>query len=364
MAVATPTISFARGVPSPDLLPAADIAAAAARALEHDPTGALVYGGADGYPALREWVAERHGVAVDRVFLTNGSLQGMALLAELLFAGSGGRAVVEAPTYDRTLLLLQRFGATVDAIRLESDGMDVDALEAHLRGGGRPGLVYVIPSFQNPAGVTTSLEKRRRLVALAAEHGFLLVEDDPYGELRFEGEAPPTMLSLDAGEHVLYSTSFTKTVAPGVRVGALIIPSSLRGRLLKLANDTYIGPVQLSQATVAEYCKAGRFEANLPAIRDALRERRDALVAAVDRHLGGHAEYVRPEGGYFLWLRLPGVDTDALAARAQDAGVPVVKGSSCYPAGSGQGTDELRLAYSAVRPEDMDPGIERLAALL
>ncbi len=364
MAVATPTISFARGVPSPDLLPAADIAAAAARALDRDPTGALVYGGADGYVGLREWVADRHGVPVERVFLTNGSLQGMALLSELLFAGSGGRAVVEAPTYDRTLLLLRRFGATVEAVRLQDDGIDVEGLEAHLRGGGRPGLVYVIPSFQNPAGVTTSLAKRRRLVELAAEHSFLLVEDDPYGELRFEGESQPTMLSLDAGEHVLYSTSFTKTVAPGVRVGALIVPSSLRARLLRLANDTYIGPVQLSQATVAEYCRGGRFDANLPGIRAALRERRDALIAAVDRHLAGRAEYVRPEGGYFLWLRLPDVDTDALAERAQDAGVPVVKGSSCYPAGSGQGADELRLAFSAVRPEDMDPGIERLASVL
>lgn len=362
MAVAHSTISFARGVPSPDLLPADDLAAAAARALEKDPTGALIYGGADGYPGLREWVADRYGVAVERVFLTNGSLQGMALLAELLFAGSGGHAIAEAPTYDRTLLLLKRFGATVQGVRLDADGMDVEALEALLRSGTRPGLVYVIPSFQNPAGVTTSRAKRERLVELATEHGFLLVEDDPYGELRFEGDAPPTMLSLDPGEQVLYSTSFTKTVAPGVRVGALVIPSALRARLLRLANDTYIGPVQLSQATVAEYCRAGRFDANLPGIREQLRERRDALVAAVDRHLGERAEYVKPEGGYFLWLRLPGVDVDALAGRAEEAGVPFVKGSSCYIDGSGR--DELRLAFSAVRAEDMDPGIERLAALL
>jgi DNA-binding transcriptional MocR family regulator len=170
------------------------------------------------------------------------------------------------------------------------------------------------------------------------------------------------MLSLDPGERVLYSTSFTKTVAPGVRVGALVIPTELRARLLRLANDTYIGPVQLSQATVSEYCHAGRFDANLPGIREQLRERRDALVAAVDRHLGERAEYARPEGGYFLWLRLPGVDVDALAGRAEEAGVPFVKGTSCYNHGSGP--DELRLAFSAVRPEDMDPGLERLAALL
>ena len=362
MAVTARTISFARGVPSPDLLPAADLAAAAARAMEQDPTSALVYGGADGHVALREWVAERYGAPVERVFLTNGSLQGLALLAELLFADAGGHALVEAPTYDRTILLLERYGATVQGVRLESDGIDVDALEARLADGIKPGLVYVIPNFQNPAGVTTSRAKRERLVALAAEHRFVLMEDDPYGELRFEGADEPTMLSLDPSEHVLFSTSFTKTVAPGVRVGALIIPQAMRARLLKLANDTYIGPVQFAQAAVAEYCRAGRFDANLPGIRDALRERRDALVAAVDRHLGDRAEYVRPEGGYFLWLRLPGVDTDALAARAAEAGVPLVKGTSCYADGSGG--DEVRLAFSAVPAEDMDPGIERLASLL
>jgi DNA-binding transcriptional MocR family regulator len=362
MAVTARTISFARGVPSADLLPAADLAAAAARAMERDPTGALVYGRADGYGPLREWVAERHGVAVERVFLTNGSLQGMALLAELLFAGSGGHALVEAPTYDRTLLLLARFGATVHGVPLEDDGLDVEALEARLREGLRPGLVYVIPNFQNPAGVTTSRAKRERLVQLATEHGFLLMEDDPYGDLRFEGEDEPTMLSLDEGEQVLYSTSFTKTVAPGVRVGALIVPEALKARLFRLANDTYIGPVQFAQAAVAEYCRAGRFEANLPGIRAALRERRDAMLAAIERHLGDRAEYVRPLGGYFVWLRLPGVDTDALATRADEAGVPLVKGTSCFVDGSGR--DAVRLAYSAVPAEDMDPGIERLASLL
>ena len=189
------------------------------------------------------------------------------------------------------------------------------------------------------------------------------MEDDPYGELRFEGEAPPTMLSLDPGERVLYSTSFTKTVAPGVRVGALMIPlGAARAPAASWPTTRTSARCSSSQAAVAEYCRAGRFDANLPGIREQLRERRDALVAAVDRHLGDRAEYVQPEGGYFLWLRLPGVDIDALAGRAEEAGVPFVKGTSCYIDGSGR--DELRLAFSAVRADDMEPGIERLAALL
>jgi DNA-binding transcriptional MocR family regulator len=358
---ATSTISFARGWPSPDLLPVKDLAAAVARALERDPGGALGYGAPEGYAPLREWVAARYGVPVDRVMLTNGSLQGVALVAEHLFAGSGGRAVVEGPTYDRTLLSLRRFGASVEGVVLEADGIDIAALE-RLLARGVPRLLYLIPNFQNPAGSTMNRAKRERVVALAAEHGFLVFEDDPYRDVRFEGADLPTMLSLDRTDRVIYATSFTKTVAPGVRVGALVLPPSLVAPLRRLANDTYITPTHLAEATVAEYCLAGRFEVGLTHIRAALRARRDALVTAIDRCFGGSAQYVKPEGGYFLWLRLPGVDVDALAERATAAGVPFVKGSACYV--DERGRDELRLAFSAVQPADIGPGIERLAGLL
>ncbi len=210
-------ISFARGVPSPDLLPVAELASAAQRALEQDPAGALAYGDGAGYPPLRQWIASRYGDGdAGRVLCTNGSLQGLAFLAEALFAGSGGRAIVEAPTYDRAILILRRFGATVEAVDLHADGLDVDAIEAACEAGRVPGLVYTIPNFQNPGGVTLSLAKRERLVALARAHGFLVLEDDPYGELRFDGTDEPRLFALDEGAgNVIYSTSFTKTVAPG-----------------------------------------------------------------------------------------------------------------------------------------------------
>jgi 2-aminoadipate transaminase len=355
-------ISFARGVPSPDLLPVEQLRAAAERALTDDAAGALAYGDAAGYRPLRDWVAARHGVSADRVLLTNGSLQGLAFLAEALFAGSGGRAVVEAPTYDRAILILRRFGATLGSVALSADGLDVEAVASECRRGRVPGFVYTIPNFQNPGGVTLSRAKRERLVELAREHRFLVLEDDPYGELRFEGESQPTMLSLEGGEQVAYATSFTKTVAPGVRTGAMILPERLFSTIRKLALDTYIGPNHLAEATVAAYCAAGSYEPGLERMRAALRERRDALVAALDAHLGDRVAYVRPEGGYFLWIRLEGVDCDALADRAAEAGVPVVKGSSCF-ADPG-GADELRLAYSACRSEDMDEGVSRLAALV
>ena len=356
------TISFARGVPSADLLPAREIAAAVQRALEHDPSGALAYGAPEGYRPLREWFARRYDVAVERVVVTNGSLQGVALLAEHLFTGKSGEAVVEAPTYDRTILLFKRFGATVEALSLAADGIDVAALEARCRGGRVPRLVYVIPNFQNPAGVTTSRAKRERLVGLATEFDFLLLEDDPYRDVRFDGADEPTMLSMDPGERVIYATSMTKTVAPGVRVGALILPTAMWGPIRQLANDTFIAPGHLAQAAVAEYCAAGYYQPGLERVRARLRERRDAMVSALDRHLAGRVQYVSPAGGYFLWIRLPGVDADRLAMDAEQAGVPVVKGSSCYP--DGRGKDELRLAFSAVSPSDITEGIVRLAALV
>ena len=163
-----------------------------------------------------------------RVLCTNGSLQGLALLAEAMFAGSGGRAIVEAPTYDRAILILRRFGATVEAVDLQPDGLDVDAIEAACAAGRVPGLVYTIPNFQNPGGMTLSRAKRERLVALARRHGFLVLEDDPYGELRFDGTDEPRLFALDEGAgNVIYSTSFTKTVAPGLRTGAMVLPPQL-----------------------------------------------------------------------------------------------------------------------------------------
>jgi DNA-binding transcriptional MocR family regulator len=356
------TISFARGVPSLDLLPVRAIAEAAARTLERDPAGALSYGAAEGYLPLREWFARRYDVPVDRVLLTNGSLQGVALVIEHLFASKGGLAMVEAPTYDRTLLLLKRFGATIETLSLAADGIDVDALERMCRVGRVPRVLYVIPNFQNPAGVTTSRVKRARIVALASEFGFTVIEDDPYRDVRFEGADEPTMLSMDRHARVLHMTSMTKTVAPGVRIGALILPPDLWGRIRTLANDTYIGPTHFAQATVAEYCRGGSYEPGLAHVRARLRERRDAMVQALDRHLGGRVSYVSPSGGYFLWIRLPGVDTDRLAESAQAAGVPVVRGSACYP--DDRGHDEIRLAFSAVAPADIAEGIERLAALV
>ena len=356
MAAAAP-ITFARGAPSLDILPAEELAAAAERALRGDPGGAFAYGTSHGYGPLVEWIAARHELASGCVMATNGSMQADAFLFQLMVA-PGDLVVVEAPTYDRTLLNLRGLGAEILAIPLEDDGIDVGALEGALEAGARPKLAHIIPNFQNPAGCTLSLEKRRRLLELAAAHDFVIFEDDPYIELRFEGEALPTMLSLDRAGRVVYASSFSKTVCPGIRVGYLAGPEAVIAAVRTIATNTYISPSMVAQAIVAEFCRSGLMQASIDTVRGALRERRDALAEALERELP-EAAFVSPQGGYFLWLDLPaGADVDALAGAAGARGVSFVKGSDFLIEG---GHSSLRLAYSGVTPAQVATGIGRLA---
>src|SRR3984957_19096039 len=215
-------ISFARGAPSLDIVDVEGLKAAAQAAFTADPGGLTAYGTSVGYVPLRQWIADKHGVAAENVLVTNGSMQADAFLFDAL-VGDGDTVVVELPTYDRTLLSLRNRGADVRMVELEPDGIDVAALERVLVTGARPKLAHIIPNFQNPAGHTLSLSKRERLLELAREYGFIVFEDDPYVELRFSGEPLPTVLSMDR-ESVVYASSFSKTVAPGIRVGYLIGP--------------------------------------------------------------------------------------------------------------------------------------------
>jgi DNA-binding transcriptional MocR family regulator len=215
------SISFARGAPSLDIIDIEGLKASAAESFSEDPGGVTAYGTAGGYAPLRKWIADGHGVGVDQVIVTNGSMQADAFLFDALVQ-AGDAVVVERPTYDRTLLGLLDRGADVKMIELEPDGIDTAALRAELEGGLRPRFAHIIPNFQNPAGYTLSQSKREELLELAAEYDFLIFEDDPYIEIRFTGERLPTMLSLDGadGGHVVYASSFSKTVCPGIRVGA------------------------------------------------------------------------------------------------------------------------------------------------
>jgi 2-aminoadipate transaminase len=349
-------ISFARGAPSLDIVDVDGLRAAAEAAFAGDPAGMTAYGTAIGYPPLRAWIAEQHGVAPERVLVTNGSMQADAFLFDALVR-PGDTVIVELPTYDRTLLSLRNRGADVRMVELEPDGIDVAALERVLVAGASPRLAHIIPNFQNPAGYTLSAAKRARLLELASEHGFVVFEDDPYVALRFAGESLRTMLSMDAG-NVVYASSFSKTVCPGIRVGYLVGPEELIARIARIATSTYISPSMVSQAIVNQFCRSGAIEASIETVKAALRERASTLCAALERELPD-ARFVAPEGGYFLWVELPrGTDVDALFTAAATRGVQFVKGSDFVLEGA---ESSLRLAYSGVTPAEIEEGVGRLA---
>ena len=340
------TISLARGVPAPECIPVEELADCARAVIERDGATVLSYGPVGGYQPLREWIAERHGVDPARVLITNGSLQGIAFLAERF---AGGRVLVERPTYDRPLKLLAAHGVEVTPVPMDEEGLELDALEQTLAAGPKPAFLYTIPTFQNPSGRTLTPERRRRLAALVDQHDLLVLEDDPYGLVRYEGEPPPTLFELDGGRHVIYSSSFSKTVAPGLRVGYFVLPEALDRELEALAVSTYITPVLIGQATVFEFLRRGNLESNLVRVRDLLRVRRDAMLEALASDLPG-ATWSRPEGGYFIWVELP-------EAAEEVPGVTFVKGTDF-----GGESNTVRLAFSFVSPDEIREGVRRLSA--
>jgi 2-aminoadipate transaminase len=355
-------ISFARGVPAPECLPVAELAECARAAIERDGQSVLSYGSGAGYLPLREWIAERHGVDSSRILLTNGSLQGFVFLAQHF--ARAGRVFVEAPTYDRPLKILGELGIEVTAVPQDESGLDLDALEEELRNGARASFLYTIPTFQNPSGRTLPLDRRRRLLELAREHELLIFEDDPYGLIRFEGEPLPTLFELAEGNGVVHSSSFSKTVAPGVRVGYFVFPAELARVIEQLATATYITPVLLAEATVNEFLRSGRFEPNLERVRTLLRARRDAMLESLETHFPATATWSRPEGGYFLWLDFPDrVEAVDVVQRAAAAGVALIPGTDFFPRGT-DGARSARLAFSYVSTAEIAEGVRRLAAAL
>ena len=351
-------ISFARGVPAPECLAVEELADCARAALERDGRTILSYGPGGGYGPLRQRLAEWHDVDPGRVVITSGSLQGFAFLAERLVR-PGTRVLVEAPTYDRPLKILTRLGAEIVAVPMDDDGLIPDELPE-----GDFAFLYTIPTFQNPSGRTLSLERRLRLAELASERGLLVLEDDPYGLVRYDGEALPSVFELAEGDQIAYCSSFSKTVAPGLRVGWFVLPLELAGEVEALAVSTYISPPYLTQAMVLELLAGQRFLPNVERINGLLRGRRDAMLDALQRDMPEDASWTRPQGGYFVWLDLPsGPASEELLTQAEEAGVTFVKGTDFFPGGRG-GERSLRLAFSFVSPDEIAEGVSVLGSLV
>lgn len=352
-----PVINFTRGVPANESFPVEKMIAASKIALEKYGPTILQYGKSSGFLPLREWLAEWQGVPVDQVMTANGSLQIVEFLS-YHFIQPGDVVFTEAPSYDRTITLLRRHKANIVGIPLEADGPDMAALEAALK-ENRPKFFYLIPDFQNPSGATCSQEKRERLVELADKYGFWLLEDAPYRPLRYEGQELPSLHDLNP-DRALHMLSFSKLVGPGPRVGMLYGPADLLQKIAKIAEDTYIMPSLLSHGIIYEFCKSGALPGQIESLKSLYAPRVKACLDALDRHLP-ESNPTRPKGGFFLSITLPeGVTTTQVMAQAKTHNLNLASGEAFFPSGGGERF--LRLPYCALAPEEIDDGVERLAA--
>ena len=352
-------INLTRGVPPVDVFPVEELIECGEAALRQDPSVLLQYSHA-GYTPFREWLGQQYDVGPEHILTGNSSLEVFGYITQMLLS-PGQRAFVESPSYDRAITLLRRAGAELVGIPLEKDGVNLEVLEAELEQGA-PGLMYIIADFQNPMGVTTSLEKRQRLVALAQEYDFWVVEDAPYRKLRYWGEDIPSMWSM-APERVLYMSSFSKILAPGLRLGYVVGPAETIAALRKWAEDSHIGPVLPTQGMVYEYCRRGLLEPNIEHLKQVYRPRLKAILAALDRHIP-QAAWTRPEGGFFVSGALPeGSDIGSLRERAAKAGLKLSDGRGFFP-NPDDGNHFLRIPFCSLTPEEIEEGISHLASLL
>ncbi len=361
-------ISLAGGFPAPELFPADAFREAAEAALTTDPGAALQYGPAEGYPPLRAFLADRlthQGISVspEEVLITNGSQQGLELVARLLVT-RGCQVVAEDPSYVGGLSVFGCHHADYMVVSVDGDGMQVERLEEQLRGEGpKPKLIYALPNFQNPTGNTLSLARRHRLLDLSYRHGIPILEDDAYGELRFEGEHIPSLKSMDSEESVIYMGSFSKILSPGVRLGWLVAKEGVIAHLLGLKLGMDLSANSLTQHVVYRVCSTGMLDGHIEGVKPFYRERRDAMLRGLERHLPAGATWSRPEGGLFVWVRLPeGLDAEEMLAEAVREKVAYVPGMAFHPLKDCSNT--MRLNFSAVPVPKIREGVRRLGRVV
>ena len=352
--------SFAGGYPHSSTFPMEDIRELSSLVIDRYGAKAFQYGATQGVPELREALAARYSVPVDRVQISTSSQQGIDVCTRVL-ADPGDVVLCSAPTYLGALQSFRSYRADVRS--LDFNAPDVEQrLEAIVSGGGRIKFCYLIPDFQNPSGETMDLDSRRRLVDLARRFDFLIVEDSPYRELRYEGESVPTIYGL-APERTIHLGSFSKIFAPGFRLGWIIADPALLDSIYVCKQSLDLCPPVFDQYLAAEFLSSGRLDANLVRSKELYRSKRDHLLSLLERYMPAGVSWTRPEGGLFLFLTLPeGFDSVAFYDRALDAGVAYVAGSFFYADGSGRNT--MRLNFSFLATERMEEGIRILSKLL
>lgn len=365
-------ISFAGGLPDPSTFPVDELKAITAMVLDREPHLALQYGPTEGDARLREelvrWMA-KDGIAAtrDRVLITTGSQQGLDIIGRV-FLDPGDVVVVERPSYMAALQVFRSYRVEMVGVPQDDTGLRTDALEdtlAHLaRSGKRAKIIYVVPDFQNPSGVTLSEGRRRRVLELAREYHSLVVEDSPYRELGFEEAPPPPLAALDNQGRVIYLSTFSKTLCPGLRIAWMAASEEIIQQCVTAKQGMDLCCPAFTQAIAAEFCAQGHIYTRIPAITALYRQKRDVMLDALAREMPQGVTWTRPSGGLFLWVRLPeGMDTEQLLRPAvEEEGVAYVVGSGFHADGGGKNT--MRLNFSYPSEQNIDEGIRRLARLV
>jgi 2-aminoadipate transaminase len=362
-----PMISLAYGLADPALFPRAELLAATADVLEHDADRALNYGPA--YAGLREQLVTRlraQGVEAEdnNLLISYGSGQILALLPQV-FVDPGDVVLIEGPSFMGAVRQFSAAGARLVTVPTDAAGMDVEALEQSLRDlraqGIRPKFIYTIPTFHNPTGATMPLDRRQKLVALGAEYGVVIVEDDAYGDLRYEGQALPNLATLDQEGWVIRVGTFSKILAPGVRMGWAYARPEIIERLAMFKAEGSSGPYLTH--VVARYCAEGRLEAHIQELIALYRHKRDVMLDAIAREFPAEVITLKPAGGFFVWCRLPaGMSAAALMTQAEQRGATFLSGARCFA--NGQGDDAIRLAFSFQPAEQIVEGVTRIGAAM
>lgn len=359
-------ISFAGGLPAPELFPVKEIRDAFCHVLGSGDPLILQYSTTEGFLPLREYIASKiqekgARAGADNVLVTNGSQQALDLLAKL-FINPGDVIIVEKPSYLGALQTFRSYQARFVAVPTDNEGIDVEALESAIE-KYRPKLIYLTPTFKNPTGVTLSLERRRAVAEMLGKYEVPLIEDDPYGELRYAGQSLPPIKSFDQSSRVIYLSTFSKTIVPGLRLGWVVAERDLIRKLVLAKQGTDLHTGTLVQRAVHRYLENSDLSGHIQVIREEYGRRRNVMLEEMKANFPGHISWTEPEGGMFLWVTLPDhFDTIQLLSRAIEENVAYVPGAPFYPNGGGLNT--LRLNYSNSTPLQIREGTQRLGRLL
>ncbi len=362
-------ISFAAGNPSPESFPVEDIKRIAADILTQEPITALQYGITEGYPKLRELVSQRLkrlyniGTEDDDTIIVTGGQQGIELTCKVM-CNEGDVVICENPSFIGALNAFRSLGAELKGVPLKDDGIDLEALEAALKSSPRAKLLYLIPSFQNPAGITSTLENRKAVYELARKYDIVIIEDNPYGDLRFEGENVPSYKSFDVDGRVVYCGSFSKILSSGMRVGTLTANKELVSKIVVAKQVEDVHTNVFFQMVCARYMQECDLEAHIEKIRALYRHKSSLMLKALDEYMPADVKFTRPQGGIFLWCSLPeGYELSEFVKRCSEKNVFVVPGTAFLPDES-EPTRSFRLNYSMPSDEEIERGIKLLAQVV